>query len=45
MKRYEALGRGDAFEDSARRTHGLMAANNKRTSAAIRVLNEKDREA
>ncbi len=44
MKRYEALGRGDAFEDSARRTHGLMAANNKRTSAAIRVLNEKDRE-
>ena len=45
MKRYEALGRGDAFENSAGRTHGLMAANKKRTSAAIRVLNEKDCEA
>jgi len=45
MKRYEALGRGDAFENSAGRTNGLMAANRKDTGAAIRVLDEKDREA
>ena len=42
---YEALRRGDPFEDSAGRTHGLVAANHEGPFAAIRVFNTQDRKA
>ena len=42
MERYEALRRGDPFEDSAGRTYRLMTANQQGTFAAIRVRNAQD---
>ena len=44
MEAYEALRRRDPFEDSAGRTYRLMAANHKRTSTLILVINAKDGE-
>jgi len=45
MEAHEALRRGDPLEDSTGRTHGQMAANHERTSAAIRVFHTQDHEA
>jgi len=44
MEAYEPLRRRDPFEDSAVRTHRLMAANHKGTSALILVINAQDGE-
>jgi len=44
MEAYEPLRRRDPFEDSAGRTHRLMAANHKGTSALILVINAQDGE-
>ncbi len=44
VEAYEALRRGGPFEDTAGRTHWLMAANQQRTSATIRVFHTQDHE-
>src|SRR3989442_867616 len=44
VEAHEALRRRDPFEDSAGRTHRLMAANHEGTSAAILVINAQDGE-
>jgi hypothetical protein len=45
MKAHEVLRRGDPFEDTTGRTHGLMAANHEGASATIRIFHTQDREA